>query len=77
MTDLTTFGIAAIRDGVRDGQFKAREVAEAFNAKVAGLTRSTPFWSRHRSMRSPPPMRPTRRVPLVRRSSRWQACRSA
>ncbi len=36
MTDLTTLGIAAIRDGVRDGQFKAREVAEAFNAKVAG-----------------------------------------
>ncbi len=35
MTDLTTLGIAAIRDGVRDGQFKAREVAEAFNAKVA------------------------------------------
>ncbi|WP_294238547.1 Asp-tRNA(Asn)/Glu-tRNA(Gln) amidotransferase subunit GatA [uncultured Sphingomonas sp.] len=36
MTDLTTLGIAAIRDGVRDGQFKAREVVEAFNAKVAG-----------------------------------------
>ncbi|MBB3881107.1 Asp-tRNA(Asn)/Glu-tRNA(Gln) amidotransferase subunit GatA [Sphingomonas pseudosanguinis] len=36
MTDLTTLGITAIRDGVRDGQFKAREVAEAFNAKVAG-----------------------------------------
>ncbi|QXT36735.1 Asp-tRNA(Asn)/Glu-tRNA(Gln) amidotransferase subunit GatA [Sphingomonas sanguinis] len=36
MTDLTTLGIAAIRDGVRDGLFKAREVAEAFNAKVAG-----------------------------------------
>ncbi len=36
MTDLTTLGIAAIRDGVREGQFKAREVAEAFNAKVAG-----------------------------------------
>ncbi|APX66767.1 Asp-tRNA(Asn)/Glu-tRNA(Gln) amidotransferase subunit GatA [Sphingomonas sp. gentR] len=36
MTDLTTLGIAAIRDGVRNGQFKAREVAEAFNAKVAG-----------------------------------------
>ncbi|KTW01204.1 glutamyl-tRNA amidotransferase [Sphingomonas yabuuchiae] len=36
MTDLTTLGIAAIRDGVRDGQFKAREVAEAFNAKIAG-----------------------------------------
>ena len=35
MTDLTDLGIAAIRDGVRDGGFSAREVAEAFVAKVA------------------------------------------
>ncbi len=35
MTDLTDLGIAAIRDGVRDGDFSAREVATAFNAKVA------------------------------------------
>ncbi|MDQ2879025.1 MAG: Asp-tRNA(Asn)/Glu-tRNA(Gln) amidotransferase subunit GatA [Pseudomonadota bacterium] len=35
MTDLTDLGVAAIRNGVRDGAFKAREVAEAFNAKVA------------------------------------------
>ncbi len=36
MTDLTDLGIAAIRDGVRTGGFSAREVAEAFNARVAG-----------------------------------------
>jgi aspartyl-tRNA(Asn)/glutamyl-tRNA(Gln) amidotransferase subunit A len=34
MTDLTDLGIAAIRDGVRDGAFSAREVAEAYNASV-------------------------------------------
>jgi aspartyl-tRNA(Asn)/glutamyl-tRNA(Gln) amidotransferase subunit A len=34
MTALTDLGIAAIRDGVRDGSFKAREVAEAFNSAV-------------------------------------------
>lgn len=36
MTDLTDLGIAGIRDGFRGGDFTAREVAEAFNAKVAG-----------------------------------------
>ncbi len=35
MTELTDLGIAAIRDGVRDGSFSAVEVAEAFNARVA------------------------------------------
>ncbi|TXC70419.1 Asp-tRNA(Asn)/Glu-tRNA(Gln) amidotransferase subunit GatA [Sphingomonas ginsenosidivorax] len=35
MTELTDLGIAAIRDGVRDGAFKARDVAEAFVAKVS------------------------------------------
>ncbi|WP_288938113.1 amidase family protein, partial [uncultured Sphingomonas sp.] len=35
MTDLTTLGIAAIRDGVRAGEFSAVEVAEAFVAKIA------------------------------------------
>jgi aspartyl-tRNA(Asn)/glutamyl-tRNA(Gln) amidotransferase subunit A len=35
MSDLTDLGVAAIRDGVRDGAFSAREVTEAFNAKVA------------------------------------------
>ena len=35
MTDLTELGVAAIRDGVAKGEFKAVEVAEAFNANVA------------------------------------------
>jgi aspartyl-tRNA(Asn)/glutamyl-tRNA(Gln) amidotransferase subunit A len=35
MADLTDLGIAAIRDGVRDGAFSAREVATAFIDKVA------------------------------------------
>ncbi|HEU0134205.1 MAG TPA: Asp-tRNA(Asn)/Glu-tRNA(Gln) amidotransferase subunit GatA [Allosphingosinicella sp.] len=34
MTDLTDLGIAAIRDGVCDGAFSAREVATAFSAAV-------------------------------------------
>ncbi|HEX8512677.1 MAG TPA: Asp-tRNA(Asn)/Glu-tRNA(Gln) amidotransferase subunit GatA [Allosphingosinicella sp.] len=34
MTDLTDLGIAAIRDGVRDGAFSAREVATAFSGAV-------------------------------------------
>ncbi|QJQ32961.1 Asp-tRNA(Asn)/Glu-tRNA(Gln) amidotransferase subunit GatA [Sphingomonas lacunae] len=36
MTNLTDLGIAAIRDGVRDGSFSAVEVATAFNAAVDG-----------------------------------------
>jgi aspartyl-tRNA(Asn)/glutamyl-tRNA(Gln) amidotransferase subunit A len=35
MSDLTDMGVAAIRDGVANGTFSAREVAEAFNANVA------------------------------------------
>ncbi len=35
MTDLTTLGVAEIRDGVAKGDFTAREVAEGFNANVA------------------------------------------
>jgi aspartyl-tRNA(Asn)/glutamyl-tRNA(Gln) amidotransferase subunit A len=35
MSDLTDLGIAAIRDGVRDGSFSARDVATAFIDKVA------------------------------------------
>ena len=35
MTDLTDLGIAAIRDGVRQGSFSAIEVADAFVVKVA------------------------------------------
>jgi aspartyl-tRNA(Asn)/glutamyl-tRNA(Gln) amidotransferase subunit A len=35
MSDLTELGVAAIRDGVRDASFSAREVATAFIDKVA------------------------------------------
>jgi aspartyl-tRNA(Asn)/glutamyl-tRNA(Gln) amidotransferase subunit A len=35
VTELTDLGIAALRDGVRDGSFSAREVAEAFIGAVA------------------------------------------
>jgi len=35
MSDLTQLGVKAIRDGVRSGDFTAREVAEAFNVAVA------------------------------------------
>jgi aspartyl-tRNA(Asn)/glutamyl-tRNA(Gln) amidotransferase subunit A len=35
MTDLTSLGVKAIRDGVVAGDFTAREVAESFNAAVA------------------------------------------
>ena len=35
MTDLTQLGVKDIRDGVRAGDFTAREVAESFNAAVA------------------------------------------
>jgi aspartyl-tRNA(Asn)/glutamyl-tRNA(Gln) amidotransferase subunit A len=35
MSELTDLGIAGIRDGVRDGSFKAREVADAFIVKVS------------------------------------------
>ncbi len=35
MSELTDLGIAAIRDGVRDGAFSARDVAEAFVARVS------------------------------------------
>jgi aspartyl-tRNA(Asn)/glutamyl-tRNA(Gln) amidotransferase subunit A len=43
MTDLTDLGVAAIRDGVRDGSFSAREVAEAFAAKVAAAKQLNAF----------------------------------
>ena len=35
MTDFSRLGVAAIRDGVVDGAFKAVEVAEALNARVS------------------------------------------
>ena len=49
MTDLTDLGVAAIRDGVRDGSFSAREVAEGFIANVSAATarsRCRTRWSR-------------------------------
>jgi aspartyl-tRNA(Asn)/glutamyl-tRNA(Gln) amidotransferase subunit A len=36
MTKLTDLGVAALRDGFRDGAFSARDVATAFNEAVAG-----------------------------------------
>jgi aspartyl-tRNA(Asn)/glutamyl-tRNA(Gln) amidotransferase subunit A len=36
VSELTNRTIAELRDGFRSGEFKAREVAEAFNAAVAG-----------------------------------------
>ncbi|MES2001604.1 MAG: Asp-tRNA(Asn)/Glu-tRNA(Gln) amidotransferase subunit GatA [Pseudomonadota bacterium] len=36
MTDLTSLTIAQLRDGFRQGDFTAREIAEGFNAAVAG-----------------------------------------
>jgi aspartyl-tRNA(Asn)/glutamyl-tRNA(Gln) amidotransferase subunit A len=36
VSNLTDLGVAAIRDGFRAGDFSAREVADAFNANVAG-----------------------------------------
>ncbi|MEQ8412689.1 MAG: Asp-tRNA(Asn)/Glu-tRNA(Gln) amidotransferase subunit GatA [Erythrobacter sp.] len=43
MTDLTRLGVKAIRDGVRAGDFSAREVAEAFNAAVADAAELNAF----------------------------------
>ena len=43
MTNLTDLGVAAIRDGVANGDFSAREVAEAFNANVAAAKELNAF----------------------------------
>ncbi|OWK32815.1 Asp-tRNA(Asn)/Glu-tRNA(Gln) amidotransferase subunit GatA [Sphingomonas mucosissima] len=43
MTDLTDLGIREIRDGVREGTFSAREVAEAFNAAVSSARQLNAF----------------------------------
>ena len=43
MTDLTQFGVKAIRDGIAGGDFTAREVAEAFNAAVAEASELNAF----------------------------------
>jgi aspartyl-tRNA(Asn)/glutamyl-tRNA(Gln) amidotransferase subunit A len=36
MSELTSLSIAELRDGMRGGEFSAREVAEAYNSAVAG-----------------------------------------
>ena len=43
MSELTQLGVKAIRDGVAGGTFTAREVAEAFNAAVAGANELNAF----------------------------------
>ncbi|AZI36747.1 aspartyl/glutamyl-tRNA(Asn/Gln) amidotransferase subunit A [Caenibius tardaugens NBRC 16725] len=43
MTDVTELGVAAIREGVAQGDFSAREVAEAFNANVAAASNLNAF----------------------------------
>lgn len=43
MSNLTDLGVAGIRDGFRAGDFSAREVAEAFNASVAGAKQLNAF----------------------------------
>ena len=43
MTELTNLTVAGIRDGHRAGDFSAVEVAEAFNANVAGAKALTAF----------------------------------
>ncbi|HUQ13583.1 MAG TPA: Asp-tRNA(Asn)/Glu-tRNA(Gln) amidotransferase subunit GatA [Novosphingobium sp.] len=43
MSELAELGVAAIRDGVAGGDFSAVEVAEAFNARVAGATALNAF----------------------------------
>ncbi|HEY0622055.1 Asp-tRNA(Asn)/Glu-tRNA(Gln) amidotransferase subunit GatA [Sphingomonas sp.] len=43
MTDVTTLGVAALRDGVRSGEFSAVEVADAFVAKVSAAKQLNAF----------------------------------
>ena len=43
MSDLTQLGVKQIRDGVAGGDFTAREVAESFNAAVAGAAELNAF----------------------------------
>ena len=77
MTELADLTIADIRDGVRDGAFKAREVAEAFNARVAEASALNAFLVATPDHALAPPMPPTRRARRARRRSRWPVCRSA
>ncbi|WP_108786962.1 Asp-tRNA(Asn)/Glu-tRNA(Gln) amidotransferase subunit GatA [Erythrobacter sp. Alg231-14] len=43
MTDFTSLGVKAIRDGVAGGDFTAREVAESFNTAVASAAELNAF----------------------------------
>lgn len=43
MTDLTNLGVAALRDGIRSGEFSAREVADAFIVKVSAAKQLNAF----------------------------------
>jgi len=43
MSDITQFGIAAIRDGISNGEFTAVEATEAFNARVAAAKQLNAF----------------------------------
>jgi len=43
MSEITDLGVAAIRDGFREGEFSAVEVAEAFNANVAAAKQLNAF----------------------------------
>jgi hypothetical protein len=66
VSDLTDLTVAAIRDGVRDGAFSAREVAEGFVANVEKGRASTPMSWRRPSTRWPRPTRPTAPAPKAR-----------
>lgn len=43
MTDITTLGVAALRDGIRTGEFSAVEVADAFIVKVSAAKQLNAF----------------------------------
>jgi aspartyl-tRNA(Asn)/glutamyl-tRNA(Gln) amidotransferase subunit A len=78
MTDLTQLGIKPLRDGVASGEFTAREVAEAFNAAVAGAEALNAFIveTPDHALAAAESCR-CRRAPRARRLGRWPACRSA
>ena len=43
MADVTDLGVAALRDGIRTGEFSAREVADAFIVKVSAAKQLNAF----------------------------------
>ncbi|MFN4096097.1 MAG: Asp-tRNA(Asn)/Glu-tRNA(Gln) amidotransferase subunit GatA [Sphingomonas sp.] len=43
MTDVTNLGVAALRDGIRTGEFSAKEVADAFIVKVSAAKQLNAF----------------------------------